>query len=141
MSSILFDEGTFEFSSEEILKLQDLRKLVEGSFFFLNIKNLQKTILKDCPELEIGTDDNFLSRWLYFNEWNVKGAFESINKYYDFKAQNSQWFAKIDNIEQMKELITKVEPRIVLKRRDVQGRIIIVNKLSKCLHIIKYLII
>lgn len=32
MLSILYDEGTFEFDAEEVRKLQELRKLVEGIY-------------------------------------------------------------------------------------------------------------
>lgn len=61
----------------------------------------------------------------------MEEAFASIDRYYDFKAHNPQWFANLDNIEQLEDLFVKVKPRFVLKKRDVQGRIIIVQRLSK----------
>lgn len=62
----------------------------------------------------------------------MEEAFASINRYYDFKANNPQWFANTDSIEKLKEIFVKVKPRFVLKRRDVNGRIILVQRLSKC---------
>lgn len=84
------------------------------------------------PELQIGTEDTYLSRWLYYANWNVEGAFIAIDKYFEFKAHNPSWFNNLKNIDELKDLIINVKTRYVLKKRDVHGRIVIVQLLSKC---------
>ena len=68
-----------------------------------------------------------MSRWLYFTKWDVQKAYKAIHDYYDFKAQNPQWFANLDDLKSIKDIFIKEKPRYILKKRDVYGRVILVH--------------
>ncbi|XP_055903779.1 retinaldehyde-binding protein 1 [Eupeodes corollae] len=108
MSKTIFDEKEFVYTDDQKKKLSELRILVE-----------------DCKELEIGTDDIFLSKFLYSVQWNVPNAYEKIHRYYDFKALYPTWIASHPP-EEFKDHFLVHKCRNVMPIPDKDGRAIMI---------------
>ncbi|XP_023158796.1 uncharacterized protein LOC101452288, partial [Ceratitis capitata] len=78
-------------------------------------------------ELEVGTDDVYLSKFLSYCGWQVKEAFEAINRYYDFKHHNPTWVAQ-HPVVYFKDMIYHTLCKYIMPKPDKDGRIIFVSK-------------
>ncbi|XP_055849937.1 uncharacterized protein LOC129914626 [Episyrphus balteatus] len=110
MSESIFDDKEFVYTDDQKQKISELRILVE-----------------DCCELEIGTEDVFLSKFLYAAQWNVQNAYENIHRYYDFKNLYPNWIAS-HPIEQYKDQFLVDKCRFVMPKPDKGGRAIMIIK-------------
>ncbi|XP_053958361.1 retinaldehyde-binding protein 1 [Anastrepha ludens] len=100
----------FEHTAEQLEKIQQLRDLVETS-----------------NELEIGTDDVFLSKFLSFGGWEAKRAYDAIIRYYDFKQHNPDWLAH-HPVLYFRDHIYQTLSKYIMPKPDKDGRVIFVSK-------------
>ncbi|XP_075150279.1 alpha-tocopherol transfer protein [Haematobia irritans] len=99
------------FPPEKLEKIHDLRRLVE-----------------DSPNLNVGKDDAFLSKFLSSKNWHVERAYVALHHYYDFKAENPEWVAH-HPIDHFHDEFLEVCARFIMPKPDKEGRPILIIKL------------
>ncbi|XP_067625367.1 retinaldehyde-binding protein 1 [Eurosta solidaginis] len=100
----------YEHTNEQFEKIQELRELVQTSH-----------------DLDIGTDDVLLSKFLNFADWEVERAYDAINRYYDFKYHNPNWVAR-HPVLYFRDHIYQTLSKFIMPKPDKDGRVIFVSK-------------
>uniref|UniRef100_A0A1A9WEN3 CRAL-TRIO domain-containing protein n=1 Tax=Glossina brevipalpis TaxID=37001 RepID=A0A1A9WEN3_9MUSC len=90
------------------------------------IKLLNKLIEKS-RDLSVGCDDVFLTKFLSFAKWDVNKAYESLRRYYDFKAEHPDWLAH-HPVEYFRDHFLETRTRFVMPHPDKDGRPIVIIK-------------
>lgn len=85
---------------------------------------------KDAPDLSVGNEDIFMSKFLFYTNWYVEKAFESIRRYYDFKANHPEWLAH-HTVEYFREEFLDIKAKFLMPLPDKMGRPLIVFKSGK----------
>ncbi|XP_030377729.1 uncharacterized protein LOC115626482 [Scaptodrosophila lebanonensis] len=107
---MLFLRSRVEYTKEQLFKIEQLRQLVQKS-----------------SELDVGTDDTFLTKFLHYTHWDSVKAYQAIHAYYDFKHKHPTWMAQ-HPIEYYRKLFYATHCRFVMPRTDKNGRVLVIFK-------------
>ncbi|XP_017858816.1 PREDICTED: alpha-tocopherol transfer protein [Drosophila arizonae] len=107
---MLFLRSTEEHTDEQLFKIKQLRQLVEKS-----------------DELEVGTDDIFLTKFLYYTNWDTFKAYQAIHAYYDFKLRHPTWVAQ-HPVQYYAKIFFATQCRFVMPHTDKNGRVLVIFK-------------
>lgn len=117
-----------------------------------------KLMCQEHLHIDFQTDDYFLTKFLRYCDWSVQAAYEAIVKSYEMRVNNSQhvkttFFVEIIKISMNQFLylqsqhnhptvfasrnlvdythLLSLHSRIVLDKRDKNGRVVFIGKLGK----------
>ncbi|EDW57697.1 retinaldehyde-binding protein 1 [Drosophila virilis] len=107
---MLFLRSQEEHTAEELFKIKQLRQLVEKS-----------------DELQVGTDEIFLTKFLHYTNWDTLRAYQAIHAYYDFKQKHPTWMAQ-HPIQYYAKLFYATHCRFVMPQTDKHGRVLVIFK-------------
>ncbi|XP_022218920.2 retinaldehyde-binding protein 1 [Drosophila obscura] len=107
---MLFQRSRVEYTAEQIFKIKQLKQLVEKS-----------------EELQVGTDDVFLTKFLHYTHWETIKAYQAIHAYYDFKHKHPSWVAR-HPIEYYRKIFYGTHCRFVMPHADKNGRVLVILK-------------
>ncbi|BFF94209.1 uncharacterized protein DMAD_11903 [Drosophila madeirensis] len=107
---MLFQRSRVEYTAEQIFKIKQLKQLVEKS-----------------EELQVGTDDVFLTKFLHYTHWDTIKAYQAIHAYYDFKHKHPSWVAR-HPIEYYRKIFYGTHCRFVMPHADKNGRVLVIFK-------------
>ncbi|KAH8394253.1 hypothetical protein KR215_010698 [Drosophila sulfurigaster] len=98
------------YTAEELFKIKQLRQIVEKS-----------------EELQIGTDETFLTKFLYYTHWDTFKAYQAIHAYYDFKLKHPTWMAH-HPIQYYSKVFNATQCRFIMPQTDKNGRVLVIFK-------------
>lgn len=77
--------------------------------------------------MSVGTEDIFMSKFLFYTNWDVEKAFESIVRYYEFKAGHTDWLAH-HTVEYFREEFLNINAKFLMPLPDKMGRPVVIFK-------------
>ncbi|ALC38876.1 CG31826, partial [Drosophila busckii] len=107
---MLFLRSKQERNAQEQFKIKQLRELVEKS-----------------DELQVGTDEIFLTKFLHYTSWDTFKAYRAIHAYYDFKLKHPTWVCQ-NPIEYYRKIFFATNCRYVMPHTDKNGRVLVILK-------------
>ncbi|KAI8115204.1 Alpha-tocopherol transfer protein [Lucilia cuprina] len=87
--------------------------------------------LNHSNDFNIGSEDIFLSKFLFYSNWDVERAFENIRRYYDFKAEHPKWLAH-HTVEYFRGQFLDIKAKFLMPTPDKMGRPIVIFKSVDC---------
>lgn len=81
----------------------------------------------ESDELQVGTDDIFLTKFLYYTNWDTFKAYQAIHAYYDFKVRHPTWVAQ-HPVQYYAKIFFATQCRFVMPHTDKNGRVLVIFK-------------
>lgn len=81
-------------------------------------------------DLCIGTEDIFMSKFLFYTNWSVEEALNAIRRYYEFKFRNPEWLAH-HTVEYFREEFLDIKAKFLMPLPDKMGRPIVIFKTGR----------
>lgn len=88
-----------------------------------------KRLFATRKDILFQSDDYFLTKFLRFCDWNPEKAFACIVGFYELKHLNPQHYAQ-KNVSEYMDILS-ANSRVLLDKRDKEGRVVFVGKLGK----------
>lgn len=81
----------------------------------------------------MGTDEIFLTKFLYYTNWDTFKAYQAIHAYYDFKLKHPLWMAH-HTVEYYAKVFYATNCRFIMPQTDKNGRVLVVFKTVDAFH-------
>lgn len=115
-------------TAEEQFKINQLRQLVESEWSKKqSVWTFIKNYIIESTESEVGTDDIFLTKFLYYTNWDTFKSYQAMHAYYDFKLKHPLWMAH-HTVEYYAKVFYATQCRFIMPQTDKNGRVLVVFK-------------